>query len=196
MRCLENQSPWFAIQVKCRLEKTVALMLRYKGYEEFLPTYRSRKRISDQEHDIELPLFPGYLFCRLNAGATGLVVTTPGVIKIVGNGRTPIPVEAPEIEALQLVTTSCAMARPCSFLDSGQPIRVISGPLAGLSGVLQEGHNTRRVIVSINLLKRSTAVELAGCDIVPIMEVQAHSRASVFVDGLRRAELRMEARHN
>jgi transcription antitermination factor NusG len=166
---LENDQPWFAIQVKCRLEKTVGQVLRYKGYEQFLPTYTSYKRICAQEQEVEIPLFPGYLFCRLNASASGLIVTTPGVVKIVGNGRTPIPVEAAEMEALQLVTSSRAKVRPCAYLAAGLPIKVISGPLAGLSGMLQESQNTRRVVVSINLLKRSTAVELEGCEIAPVV---------------------------
>src|ERR1035437_3207123 len=84
---------WYAIRVQSRFESVVSMALRGKGYEEFLPVYRTRRRWSDRFKDVDLPLFPGYLFCRFDVTGRLLpILTTPGLVSIVGAGRTPVPV--------------------------------------------------------------------------------------------------------
>lgn len=149
---------WFALQVKSKTEEQVSRHLRYKGYEEFLPTYKVRSK--DRAVEKQKPLFPGYVFCRLNPTANGLIVTTPGVKKIVGFGGKPVPVEAYEIEALKKVIASGFQAEPWKLLDVGDMIRVETGPLAGVAGILISFRGRHRLVISVTLMRRSIAVEL------------------------------------
>ena len=90
---------WYAIRVQSKFENLVSATLRGKGYEEFLPVYRSSRRWSDRVKNLDLPLFPGYLFCRFDVHGRLLpILTTPGVISIIGAGKTPIPVSDDEID--------------------------------------------------------------------------------------------------
>src|SRR5664279_6353582 len=88
--------PWYALRIQSKLAIVASTTLRGKGYEEFLPLYRSRRKWSDRTKDLDLPLFPGYLFCRFDGNHRLPVLTTPGVIGIVGAGKTPIPVDHDE----------------------------------------------------------------------------------------------------
>lgn len=176
---LSRQNAWFAVQVRSRLEKAVSIALRYKGYDEFLPTYRSHKNLRGRTEEIERPLFPGYVFCRIKSNATGLVITTPGVIKIVGSGGSPTAIESAEIEALQLIGKTLARSRPCRFLKVGQIVRINNGPLIGLIGLLVEVRNVRRLVVSIDLLERSVAVEISRYDVVVISDTPRYSSVTL-----------------
>src|SRR5712692_6534478 len=84
--------PWFAIRVKSRHENVTAMALHRKGYEEFSPTYHTRNRWSDRDKELDLPLFPGYIFCRFNPLHRLPILTTPGIVSILGVGRIPLPV--------------------------------------------------------------------------------------------------------
>src|SRR5579863_2483916 len=95
------QHPWFALRVKSRSEKIVATIARNKGFEEFLPLYQSRRRWSDRFKSVELPLFPGYVFCRLNPEFRLPLLTIPGVMSFVGIGKVPVPIEEAEIAAIK-----------------------------------------------------------------------------------------------
>ena len=92
---------WYALRVKTGQEKIAAIMARNKGFEEFLPLHASRRRWSDRIKAIEVPLFPGYLFCRLDAEKRLPLLTMPGVMYFVGIGKIPAPIEDVEIEAIQ-----------------------------------------------------------------------------------------------
>lgn len=151
---------WFAIQTKSSREKFVAEILRGKGYEEFVPLYRSRRKWSDRFKELDLPLFPGYVFCRFDPGRRLPVLTTPGVLMIVGHGRTPVPILDSEIEALRTVVRSKLQTQPWPYLKAGQRVRIEGSVLTGLEGILLEMKNACRLIVSVNLLHRSVAVEV------------------------------------
>src|SRR5690242_783648 len=99
----QKQDQWYALWVKSNHEKLVAAALQHRGYEQFLPLYRTQRRLSDRIKDLDLPLFSGYVFCRLDPRLRLPVLTIPGAISIVGIGRTPIPVEDCEITALQTI---------------------------------------------------------------------------------------------
>src|SRR6266852_9948291 len=90
---------WYALQLRTRWERSTAALLSGKGYETFLPTFKSVKRGRNRSTEVEAPLFPGYLFCRFNVFDRLPVLITPGVISVVGRGRIPIPVEESELEA-------------------------------------------------------------------------------------------------
>jgi transcription antitermination factor NusG len=168
--------PWFALQVRTRYEKNVASFLDGKGYEWFLPTYLSRRRWSDRVKELDLPLFPGYLFCRFNPMERLPILKTPGMISIVGTARTPTPVDASEITALRTLVSSDLPRRPWPFLKVGQRVRIECGALAGLEGILLQTKGRDRIILSVSLLQRSVAAEVDGSWITPI-----HSHPQKYV---------------
>jgi transcription antitermination factor NusG len=151
---------WFAVRVKSRCEKVVAQMAEGRGFEEFLPVYRSRRKWSDRQQDVELPLFPGYLFCRLNPEHRLPLLTIPGVLHIVGIGKTPVPVDDFEIAAIQGAVQSGLSAEPWPFLEVGDRVRLEAGPLTGLEGILVGSDKQQRIVVSVTLLRRSVAVTI------------------------------------
>src|ERR1035441_9840100 len=102
---------WYALRIQSRLSSLAVDTLRGKGYEEFLPLYRARRRWSDRVKQVELPLFPGYLFCQFDVNDRLPILTTPGVIGIVGAGKTPVPVDIEEIEAIRAILRSGQIGR-------------------------------------------------------------------------------------
>jgi transcription antitermination factor NusG len=153
---------WFALRVKSNFERVTALSLRQKGIQEYLPTYLCRRRRSDRVVEIEQPLFPGYVFCRLNVSNRLPVLMTPGVVHIVGNGNTPVPVPTRELEAVQALLESGFPTMPWPFLRTGQKVLIERGPLAGVEGTLVGFKSKYRLVVSIELLQRSVAAEVEG----------------------------------
>ena len=160
---LENGCfPWFALQTRWRYENFVANHLRSNGYEMFLPVYKCRRQWSDRVKEIELPLFPGYLFCRFNPLDRLPLLMTPGVIQVVGIAKKPVPVDDAEISAVQTLVRSGLPGRPWSFLQAGQRVRVERGPLAGTEGILIGFRRQYRLVLSVTLLQRSVVVEVDG----------------------------------
>lgn len=163
--------PWYALQVRPRFEKIVASTLLNKGFEGFLPLYRCRSRWSDRIKEVHLPLFPGYLFCRLDINKRLPILITPGVIHIVGIGKAPHPVEDAEIAALQAIVISGLQAKPRSYLTVGRKIRIEIGPLAGVEGIVVALKGASRLVVSVSLLQRSVSVEIDESWVVPVSPV-------------------------
>lgn len=159
---------WVALQVRARSEKLVASALSFKRIEVFLPLYMSRRKWSDRFKSVELPLFDGYVFCKLSLHYRLPVLTIPGVIQIVGMGKTPVPIEESEIAALQSVVKSGLPSMPWPFLKLGQRILVEHGPLQGLEGILLQAKGAHRLILSISLLQRSVAVEVDRDCVMPV----------------------------
>jgi len=167
-RPAEGAECWFALSTKRNREKSVAEILRGKGYQDFLPTYVSRRKWSDRYKDLEFPLFPGYVFCRFDPRWRLPILTTPGVVMVVGNGRVPVPVEDSEIDALRAVVASRLRVEPWPYLSAGQRIRIEAGALTGLEGIFLEMRKSCRVVVSVELLQRSVAVEVDRSCIRPL----------------------------
>ena len=155
-----NDFPWYGVRTRSNYEKTSAGILEYKGYTTFLPTYKSRRTWSDRLIEKDLPLFPGYIFARFEAKKRLPILTTPGVVSVVGFRNEPVPVEEHEIAAVQVLVNSKIAADPCPFIREGQRIRVKRGSLEGLEGILLAKKNEYRVVVSISLLQRSVSVEI------------------------------------
>jgi transcription antitermination factor NusG len=160
--------PWFALRLRSRYENTVATILGGKGYEWFLPLYKSRRSWSDRIKEIQLPLFPGYIFCRFDLQHRLPILTTPGVVTVVGIGKRPIPIDDAEIAAIQAAVRSGIPSRPWPFLRIGQRVRVEYGPLCGLEGILLDFKGQRRLVLSVTLLQRSVAVEVDDAWVIPI----------------------------
>ncbi len=166
------RAPWFAIRVKSNFEKKVATGLRNKGLEEFLPLYQSRRRLSDRYKTVDLPLFPGYLFCRLDLNHRLPLLTTVGFLYIVSVGNKPVPVDEDEIAAVQLVVRSGVPAVPWPSLAVGQRVRLEGGPLCGLEGVVTQVGMRDRICVSVTLLQRGVSVEMDRDWIRPLSPAQ------------------------
>ena len=160
--------PWFALRIKSNFEKVSGQILEQKGYEVFLPTYRTRNRWSDRTKVIDRPLFSGYLFCRFDQNQRLPILVTPGIVSVVGVGKTPMPVAEQEIEAIQAILRSGLPATPWPFVSVGQRLLIEKGPLSGVEGILQEIKNSYRFIVSVNLLQRSVAAEVDASWVRPV----------------------------
>ena len=151
---------WFALSVTARHEKIVSQLLGNKGFETFLPLYTKRHQYARRVRQFELPLFPGYLFCRSDYATRLPILTTPGVLQIIGAGRVPIPVDDCEIVSLQKASRAGTQMFPYPYWQSGQTGRIIAGPLAGLEGIVVTEKNSVRLILSVSLLQRSVLLEI------------------------------------
>ena len=143
-------------------------MAQHRGFEAFLPLYQCRRRWSDRFKLVELPLFPGYVFCRLDPQYRLHLLTIPGALHLVGFGRVPVPIDDVEINAIQVLVRSGVAAEPWPFLDAGQRVRLEDGPLAGLEGIFVEVRKQQKVVVSVSLLMRSVAVEISRDCVTPL----------------------------
>jgi transcription antitermination factor NusG len=153
---------WFAFIVRPRHEKQVSAALRDKGFMEFLPLYKSKRQWADRTKIVEMPLFPGYIFCSTNRSAIVPVLMTSGVIDVVRAGNNPLPADKAEIEALQQTVKGDVTVEswPYTDLSESKSLSILRGPLAGLSGTLVEVRGSQRLILSVNLLRRSVLVEV------------------------------------
>jgi transcription termination/antitermination protein NusG len=158
---LNRRDCWYALQVRPRFERIAASNLTNRGYEGFLPVYKSRRFWSDRTKTLELPLFPGYIFCRFNAEKRLAVLLAPGVLSIVGIGKIPVAVSEEEIRAIQTITASRLEYGPWRDVCAGQRVRVERGSLAGLEGTIVQIKSDLRLIVALPLIQRSVSVEIS-----------------------------------
>jgi transcriptional antiterminator NusG len=159
---------WFAVRVRSNQERTAIAHLRERGYQQFAPCYKSERRWSDRKKEIDQYLFPGYIFCRFDPGDRLAVLTAPGVVDLVGFGRTPEPVSDQEIERVRRMIESGLLVTPYPFLNVGQTVLIERGPLTGLEGILVEAKGRHRLVVSINLLQRSVSAEVDRHSVRPV----------------------------
>lgn len=162
-----SEESWFALSVVPRKEKATAQSLRAKGYENFLPLYSQRRRWSDRMKLVEMPLFPGYVFCRFNPLHRLPILKISTVIGVAGLGRTPEPVPDSEIQALRVVCESGVEVMPCPYLTVGSRVRLTEGPLNGVEGILTET-NPDSIVLSVTLLQRSVSVKVDRDWIEPV----------------------------
>lgn len=154
------EKSWFAAQVRPGRELSVHDSLVSKGYEVFSPRYKTRRKWSDRVKEVDVPFFPGYVFCRVGATSYAKVVTTYGVIRIVSFCGRPTPIPDSDIESVRKLAECAQMARPWPYSRVGQEVVVKSGPLRGMVGNVVAVKNKYRIIVSIHLLQRSIAAEI------------------------------------
>jgi transcription antitermination factor NusG len=159
---------WFALQVRARWESSSAVLLFGKGYQTLLPTYRTKKRWNGKFRDVQVPLFPGYVFCQFDPQKRLPVLVTPGVIAVVSRGRIPLPVEEREIVSIQTIVSSGLRAEPCPYLEVGQRVRIERDAFQGLEGILTNFKGNQRIVVSVSLLRRSVALEIDQVCVRPV----------------------------
>jgi transcriptional antiterminator NusG len=159
---LAEQFPWYGIRTRSNHERVAATVLTGKGYEPYLPVYRLRRRRADAVVESEHPLFPGYVFCRFDVKTRLPILTTTGVISVLGFGKEPVAIPDEEIEAVKAVLRSGLPAEPCAYLREGQRVRVTHGSLDGMEGILVKKKNQLRMVISVSMLQRSISVEIDG----------------------------------
>jgi transcription antitermination factor NusG len=159
-----NDRRWCAVQVKPRHEALVSASLRSRGYEEFLPVYRTARQWSDRRKEIQVPLFTGYVFCKIDLRIPWALVSTPGVIRIVGTRKEIAVISDSEIEAIRVVGNSGKKTQPCAYVAKGSNVRIASGALAGVEGTVVGYKNRQRLVLSVDLIQSSISVELDDSD--------------------------------
>ncbi len=177
---LHEDAPWWAIYTRHQHEKVVAEMLELKGLDVFLPLYQSLRRWKDRKKLLTLPLFPCYVFVRGSFNRRLQVLTTPGVHMILSHGERAAVIPEEEIEAIRRSVEGSYRVEPHPFLKCGERVRVSRGSLEGVEGILVRKKSLYRLVLSVNMLAQSVAVEIDASDVEP---VSARSSASVFSAG-------------
>ena len=156
---------WYAVYTSANHEKRVAEQLGVRDVEHFLPLYESVRRWKDRRVTLQLPLFPGYIFVHMALRDRLKVQQVPGVARLVGFDGTPAALPENEIEALRRSLDSGLRAEPHPYLTVGRRVRLKSGPLAGMRGLLLRRKGNFRVVISIDLIQRSVAVDADVADV-------------------------------
>ena len=159
-RTMPAERNWHAIFTRHQFERSVAASLSSKGHEIYLPLCHSLRRWQDRTKHLWLPLFPGYVFICEGLDRQFQIITTPGVISVVGCAGRPAIVPQDELDAIRQVIESRVPVVSHPFLQRGDRVRVKSGPLMGLEGILTRKKGVDRLVVSIEMLGRSAAVEI------------------------------------
>jgi transcription antitermination factor NusG len=167
---VEATPDWYAFRVRARHEKSAALQLQTKHEECFLPLVRQARMWANRLTYVDLPLIPGYVFCRSYRFALLPILKTPGVVDVVRIGAHPAPIPADEIEALERAMKASLVMEPYAYVDTGQKVAVRAGPLAGVSGTVVEHEDTKHLVLSVALLRRSVLVHVD--DLADICDIQ------------------------
>jgi transcription antitermination factor NusG len=155
-----GSTEWYAFRVRPRHEKAASAQLREKGYTEFLPLVREQRKWGKRVAQVDLPLFPGYIFCQTKRLSLYSILNLPAVVDVVRAGSRPLPAASEEIEGLRRAVAGKMRLEPWTFTEVGQPACITSGPLAGLSGIVVEVRQAQRLVLSVSLLRRSVLVEV------------------------------------
>lgn len=158
---------WCAIQTRPRHEKTVTSRLEDAGFATFLPLYSQMRIWSDRQKRIEFPLFPGYVFARTfwSTQARVRVFQINGVLGFVGPGKRATPIPVQQIEAIRLMMRERKEYQPHPYLNVGQRVRIRTGSLQGLEGILVRVSTDCKLVVSIDLIHRSVSICLDGYEV-------------------------------
>jgi transcription antitermination factor NusG len=159
---------WCALYTRHQHEKAVAQALTRKGFEVFLPLYKTARCWSDRNKVLTLPLFPCYIFVRGGATRRLDVLATPGVHMILRRGEDVAAVPEEDIDALRKAVTGPHQVEPYPFLKCGGRARIIRGPLAGLEGILIRKKNLCRLILSVEMVAQSVAVDIEASEVESI----------------------------
>src|SRR5258708_20632755 len=170
LRSAAVQQHWYAAYTCANHEKQVATQLDVRAVEHFLPLYSSVRRWKDRRVTLDLPLFPGYVFIRLALRDRLRVLEVPGVVRLVGFSGQPAALPDEEMEILRSGLSQSLRAEPHPFLTVGRRVRITGGPFAGLEGVLKRKKSSVRVVVTLELIQRSVAVDVDVADVRPEFE--------------------------
>jgi transcription antitermination factor NusG len=193
---------WYAAYTSANHEKRVADLFAARDVEYFFPVYESLRKWKDRRVKLQLPLFPGYVFVRLPLRDRLKVLQVPGVASLVGFGGRAIPLPEEDMLRIRKIQELGACARPHPFLTAGKKVRVNSGPLQGLEGIIVKQKNSTRFVVSVELLQRSVSVDLGAAELEPLIQtltrlnLRGANISDVSVNGNRcRIDGRLPARN-
>jgi transcription antitermination factor NusG len=161
---------WYAAYTCARHEKRVAQQLQQRSIEVFLPLYEAAHRWKDRRKRVQLALFPSYVFVRIALKDRLRALQIPSVVRLVGFGVTPVPLEDGEVEGLRQAMALGVHAEPHPYLTVGRHVRLTYGPLAGLEGILLRRKGNCRVVLSIHLIQHSVAVDVDAHSVEPVFQ--------------------------
>ena len=164
----ESQMFWYAAYTSSRHEKTVAEHLRQREVECFLPLYETVRRWNNGRHRVQLPLFPSYVFVRMELRQKLRVLQVPGLVQLVTFQGAPATLPDTEIESLRNALAAGVLAQPYRYLNVGSRVEICNGPLQGLRGILLRHQGQFRVVISVEMIMRSIVVEVDAADVVAI----------------------------
>ena len=159
---------WYAVYTCANHEKRVAEQLARKGVEHLLPLYEAVRHWKDRRVRLEVPIFPGYVFVRVALSEKLKILQVGGVARLVGFGDRPVSLREEEIEGLRRGLQGALKMEPHPYLNEGQRVRIIRGPLTGVDGILVRKRGNLRLVLSIDLIMRSVVVDVDAADILPI----------------------------
>jgi transcription antitermination factor NusG len=165
----ENSIPrWYAAYTRSNHERSAAEQLKQRSIEHFVPTYESFRTWKDRRKRLEMPLFPGYVFVRVAIEQRLSVLVVPGVVRLVGFDNHPVPIADEEIESLRTIVNHRLRPEPHPFLSVGRRVRIKSGALEGVKGILVRKKGRIRLIISVDLIYQSAMVEVDSGDVEAI----------------------------
>lgn len=156
---------WYAVAVGSRHEKMVTLHLKMRGLTFLLPLYRSVRRWKDRRKELDLVLFPGYVFVNLDLRNRMRVLEAPGVLRFVTFQGRPAQLKDSEIQSLSVGLTRGSKVEPHPYLQRGKRVRVVRGALAGMEGLMVRRKERFRLVLSIELIMRSVMLEVDEADV-------------------------------
>lgn len=159
---------WYALRTRSRHEKLVRDQLTAQGVEPFLPLIERARQWKDRRKLVAFPLFPGYCFARFPVSLRVAVLSTKGVVQVLGNHDGPVPVPDVEIEAVRRLVTSTLPYDPHPYLREGMQVEVIRGPLAGVRGILLRKGTRARLVMGVTLIHQAVSVELDALDVARV----------------------------
>ncbi len=159
---------WYATYTRSRHEKSVADQLQQRSVECFLPLYEAKRKWKNGTFKVQFPLFPGYLFVHIPLQQRLKVLQVPGVVSLVGFNGLPAPLPQAEIEMIRCALQKGIAAEPHPYLKVGTRVRIISGPMEGLEGILLRKKGKPRVVVSVDLIMRSVAIDIDAAQVEPV----------------------------
>jgi transcription antitermination factor NusG len=164
------EAHWYAAYVVARHEKAVAGQLVRRSVESFLPLYHTVHYWKKRRAEVELPVFPSYLFVHIPAAERLRVLEVPGVVHIVSSRGVPVAVSKEEVESLR-TALQLRRSEPYPYLAAGRRVRIQTGPLQGLEGVVLRQNSQTRIIVSVDFIQRSASIEVRPEDLQGLPEM-------------------------
>jgi transcription antitermination factor NusG len=165
VKAIHLQPHWYAVYTCANHERSVSDQLVSRGVEHFLPQYESVRRWKDRKMRLRLPLFPGYVFVYLALQNRLRVLQVPGVVRLVGFDGHPVAVPQEEVARVRQFLNEGFQVEPHRYLQAGRRVRVKTGPLAGIEGIFVRARKKCRIVVSMDLIMRSIAVEVDLADV-------------------------------
>jgi transcription antitermination factor NusG len=173
-----SDCPWYALYTRHQHEKMVDQILTNKGFNTFLPLYATTHNWKDRTKALSLPLFPCYVFLKGGIERRLQILTTPGIYGLVSSAGQPAAIPDIEIEAIRRVVESGTRVEAHPFLKCGNWVRVKSGPLAGIEGILVRKKNISRLVLTVEILGTAASIEVAAFQVEAVNAPRTRSSGS------------------